>query len=337
MNDLFQDGARYNSIGPWLKNYFGRRMVKLSIDGGFTCPNRDGTLSRGGCLFCSEKGSGDCAGSRQLDIHSQMRDQISLLENKWQDFGIIAYFQNFTNTYAPVQVLREKYEMALSFPGCQGLAIATRPDCISPEALDLLTELSRRTFLWVELGLQTSKDATGALLNRQCSTADYDRAVDRLTERGIRVVTHVIFGLPGEDRRDMLDTIKHICQKKIFGIKIHMLIIMKGTGLAEIYESQLDRGIICGEKEAGGSQTGVHVGEKENFPRLSIMSKEEYISTAAEAIQLIPRDITIHRLTGDSPADLLIAPLWSSDKLSILNGINSSLKKMAALQGSLLI
>lgn len=310
---MFKDGARYNSIGPWLKEYFGARTVKLAIDGGFTCPNRDGSLSYGGCTFCSESGSGDFAGSRALTISEQMSEQIKTISNKWSDACYIAYFQNYTNTYAPAEELRTKYLEALAFPGCCGIAIATRPDCISDDTLELLAELNQKTFLWVELGLQTSNDRTADLINRQCTTAAYDDAVDRLTSRGVRVVTHVIFGLPGETHSDMIETVRHICQKNIFGIKIHLLHIMTGTALGKEYSAQQENSPVR--------------------PLIVPMSKDDYINTVADALEIIPPDITIHRLTGDAPKDSLIAPLWSRDKKSVLNGINMELKKRGTLQG----
>lgn len=311
---MFKNGARYNSIGPWLKEYFGCRIAKTAIDGGFTCPNRDGTLSYGGCAFCSERGSGDFAGNRAFTISEQMSEQVKSISNKWSDARYIAYFQNYTNTYAPVSELRRKYFEALDFPECCGIAIATRPDCIDDDVLSLLSELNEKTFLWVELGLQTSNDRSAAIINRRCSTAAYDDTVDRLLSRGIRVVTHVIFGLPGETHSDMLATVRHICRKNIFGIKIHLLHIMTGTALGEEYLRQQDT-------------------SEANYPDIVPMLKEDYINIVADALEIIPPEITIHRLTGDAPKDALIAPLWSRDKKSVLNGINMELKKRGTIQG----
>ncbi|MGN1350939.1 MAG: TIGR01212 family radical SAM protein [Anaerovoracaceae bacterium] len=309
---MFKDGARYNGIGPWLKESFGQRIVKLSIDGGFTCPNRDGTLSSEGCIFCSERGSGDFAGDRSASITEQMDAQIRILSGKWKEFRCLAYFQNYTNTYAPAAVLREKYEEALRHPLCCGLAIATRPDCISPEVLQLLSELNQKTFLWVELGLQTARDDTARAINRCCSTAVYDDTVRRLTGAGIRVVTHIIFGLPGETPQDMLQTVQHVCSAPIFGIKLHLLHIMKGTALGHAF---------------------LHPAPFQ--PPFAVpMEKETYIKTAADALELIPPEITIHRLTGDAPRQLLLAPLWSLDKKSVLNEIRRELKKRGTCQGS---
>jgi hypothetical protein len=305
---MFKDGARYNSIGPWMKEYFGQRTAKLSLDGGFTCPNRDGKLSYDGCAFCSGNGSGDFAGDRRLSITEQMSAQAEFLYHKWNNCLYIAYFQNYTNTYASVDILRKKYEEALSYPDCCGIAIATRPDCINNDTLELLSELNQKTFLWVELGLQTSNDITAERINRCCSTAVYDDCADRLISHNIRVVTHVIFGLPGESHSDMINTVKHVCKKDIFGIKIHQLNIMADTAIGREYLTHTSDDIIP-------------------------MDKNEYINTVADALEIIPKQITIHRLTGDAPPDLLIEPRWSCDKKSVLNGINMELKQRGTLQG----
>lgn len=327
---MFKDGARYNGIGPYLKDYFGSRIVKASIDGGFTCPNRDGTLSYAGCYFCSDSGSGDFSGTRVSGdntdtlkpVHIQMDAQIVSSSKKWHDFRCLAYFQNHTNTYADVSVLREKYETALSHPLCCGIVIATRPDCINDDVLNLLEEISRKTFLWIELGLQTSNDTTAALVNRCCTTKIYDECVERLISRGIRVVTHIIFGLPGESRDDMINTVRHVCNQKIFGVKIHLLHIMKNTVLGDAFT-------YCHNTSSDNERPKEPIYSTDIIP----MSKEDYINTVADALEIIPAEITIHRLTGDAPADLLIEPLWSRDKKSVLNGINMELKRRGTFQG----
>ena len=344
---MFKDGARYNGIGPWMKEYFGGRTVKLSIDGGFTCPNRDGTLSKDGCIFCSSRGSGDFASDRRLSIAEQMLAQIEIMSEKWNSARFIAYFQNYTNTYAPVAALARRYSEALSFPGCCGLAIATRPDCLSDEVISLLSDLNKKTFLWVELGLQTSNDNTAEIINRCCKTSVYDDAVRRLTKAGIRVVTHVIFGLPGEIRSDMLETVQYACKYDIFGIKIHLLHIMKGTLLGKEYLRQHEcktnglytdhNNAACASGAAPGAAYTAAVTSScpmQYFPKIIPMEKNDYINTVADALELIPADVTIHRLTGDAPRDLLIAPMWSRDKKSVLNSINMELKKRGTMQGS---
>ena len=344
---MFKDGARYNGIGPWMKEYFGGRTVKLAIDGGFTCPNRDGTLSSDGCIFCSSSGSGDFTSDRRLSITEQMRAQVEIMSEKWRSARFIAYFQNYTNTYAPAAALKRRYSEALSFPGCCGLAIATRPDCLSNEVVALLSDLNKKTFLWVELGLQTSNDSTAEIINRCCTTSVYDDAVKRLTSAGIRVVTHVIFGLPGETRSDMLETVRCVCRYHIFGIKIHLLHIMKGTLLGQEYLSRqgtalnslyadLNNASDISDAAPGAAHA---VAQRSLYslpalPEITPMEKDDYINVVADALEIIPPDITIHRLTGDAPRDLLIAPLWSRDKKSVLNGINMELKKRGTMQGS---
>ncbi|MGI6205992.1 MAG: TIGR01212 family radical SAM protein [Anaerovoracaceae bacterium] len=322
---MYKNGARYNSIGPWLKEYFGCRTVKAAIDAGFTCPNRDGTKGFGGCIYCSEEGSGEYAGTvgkgisagekkipvpvkdfqASDDPYDQITSQLSFIEEKWSHPLCIAYFQNFTNTYAPVRRLEELYRNALSHPDCAGIAIATRPDCIGSDTLDLLDRLNHETFLWVELGLQTSDNETARIINRCCTTEEYDDCAGRLISRGIRVVTHLIYGLPGEDRKTMLESTRHICEKKIFGVKLHMLNILKNTAIEKMWRS----------------------GE------IHLMSRDEYISLVCDALEIIPREITIHRLTGDAPADLLLAPDWIPDKRAVLNGINHELKRRGSVQG----
>ncbi len=359
---MFKNGAYYNGIGPWLKERFGMRISKVSIDGGFTCPNRDGTAGTGGCIFCSELGSGDFAGMRiktgatdlsnptpdflnttavssslssetpetqsasimscaplrrAPPVAEQIDAQICALQNKWKDFRCIAYFQNFTNTYAPVSVLREKYEEALRHPRCIGLAVATRPDCLNDDVLDYLSELNRRTFLWIELGLQTSHPTTARYIRRGYPLSVYDEAVKKLTARGIRIVTHLIAGLPGESKDIFLNSVRHVVSENIFGIKLQLLHIMKHTDLAAQWQEQ--------KRKTG-----------ESFPAAPIirpLEKEEYISMIADALEIIPADVTIHRLTGDAPKETLLAPLWSRDKKSVLNGINMELKRRSSCQG----
>ena len=322
---LFKNGAHYNSIGPWLSERFGQRTFKAAIDGGFTCPNRDGTKGYGGCIFCSGKGSGEYAGivadGRSVDGRipvplrleetenalpsEQITSQLAFIQKKWKHPLSIAYFQNFSNTYAPVKHLEQLYRNALSHSDCVGLAIATRPDCISEEVLALLDRLNRETFLWIELGLQTTDDRTAELINRHCSMKDYDDCTEQLEQMSIRYVTHLMFGLPGETPEMMLRSVSEVCRKNPFGIKIHMLNVLKDTPLEKMWKE--------------GS--------------VPLMRKEEYISLVCDALELIPRQVTIHRLTGDAPLDLLCAPLWSQYKREVLNGINREMKRRGSVQG----
>lgn len=285
-----------NSISDYLKNVFGEKTVKLSIDGGFTCPNRDGTKGTGGCLFCSEGGGGDFA--------STIEDQIRLLSEKWPNARYLAYFQNHTNTYAPVHELREKYEAALAHPLISGIAIATRPDCLSEEILDLLSEINRDHFLWVELGLQTIHQKTADLINRCYDLSVYDAAVKALTDRGIRVVVHLILGLPGETRQDMTESVKYVCQSGVWGLKLHLLNVVKGSRM-----------------EAGYSDYN------------SFDSLEEYVDFVCDLLEIIPPEIVIHRMTGDAPRKILITPEWSYKKRTILNGIYAELRRRGSRQG----
>ena len=286
-----------NTIGSYLKDHFGIKVVKLALDGGFTCPNRDGSKGTGGCLFCSDTGSGDTAG----DIQSQIR----LLSDKWPSAKYIAYLQNHTNTYAPADTLRRVYEDALTgHPDIVGLAVATRPDCLSGEVLDVLEEFNRKTFMWVELGLQTIHEQTASTMNRCYGLSAFDEAVAALSERNIRSVIHLIFGLPGETRDMMLDSVRYVCSGNIFGLKMHLLNVVKNSVLG-----------------------------REHPDYVPFESMDEYINLVCDALEIIPPDITIHRMTGDAPRPILIAPEWSYKKRSILNGIHLELHRRKTWQG----
>lgn len=301
---------RINMISPWLKKYFNsKKIVKLSLDGGFTCPNRDGTKGTGGCLFCSEKGSGDMASS-VTDISSAIDSQIKLLSNKWPadkyDPKYIAYFQNHTNTYAPAEILHEKFSSALRRKDIVGLAIATRPDCLPDDVIDLLSELNRETFLWIELGLQTIHDSTAAAMNLCHCLSDYDNAVKRLSAHNIRIVTHLILGLPGETREMMLESVRYVCQRPVFGMKLHMLNIVRGSGMETSFSGYVP------------------------FETMS-----DYTDILIDALEIIPPEITIHRISGDAPRDILISPAWSYKKRTILNEIHRKMSKRNTWQGRL--
>ncbi|KHD35233.1 hypothetical protein NL50_14205 [Clostridium acetobutylicum] len=295
----------YYSLNYFLREKFQDKVFKISLDAGFSCPNRDGTISRGGCMFCSERGSGDFAGNRKFSISTQFEDIKDMMKNKWKNGKYIAYFQAYTNTYAPIKVLREKYSEAISKDGVVGLAIATRPDCLSEEVLDLIQEFSKKIYVWVELGLQTANDKVAKVINRGYDTIVFDDAVKKLRERKIDVVVHTIFGLPGEKPKDMLSTIDYVAHKEVQGIKIHLLHLMKETPLVELY----------------------------NNGQLTFMSQEEYVETVCRAITMLPQNIVIHRLTGDAPRDLLIEPKWSLKKWEVLNAIDNSMRKGNLYQG----
>ncbi len=304
MNPVFNDdlkklfgGMRYRSVSTYLKDKFGEKTIKLAIDGGFTCPNRDGTKGTGGCIFCSDSGSGEFA--------SDIEDQIRLFSDKWPRAKYLAYFQNHTNTYAPVSELREKYYAVLANPKIEGLVIGTRPDCLSEEVLDLLSEISRTHFLWVELGLQTINDKTAHLINRCYDLSVFDDAMRRLSVRGIKAVVHLILGLPGESREQMLDSVRYVSSlPELFGMKLHLLNIVKGSQMEFTYPDYQ--------------------------PFASI---EEYVNLVVDCLEIIPPEVTIHRLTGDAPRSILINPPWSFNKRTILNSINDRLNLLDSWQG----
>ena len=303
-----QGGVRYNSISDELKRQFGRKTIKLGIDAGFTCPNRDGTCGYGGCAFCSGDGSGELAAhlSTSGRISASIDEQIALMSDKWPDAAYLAYFQSHTNTYAPVEVLRTLYNAALDDPRISGIVIATRPDCLPPDVLDLLEEINIDHYMWVELGLQTIHDETSRRMGIGYSLETYDKAVEELLARGIRVVSHLILGLPGETEDMMLESVRHVCRQPLFGIKLHLMNIVKTSRL--------------------GSEMPDYV------PFASI---EEYVDLVIRCLEIIPPEITIHRLTGDVPRRLLISPEWSYRKRTILNMINRELAERDTRQGIL--
>ena len=342
---------RINSISTYLKTRFGGKVVKLSVDGGFTCPNRDGSKGVGGCAFCSSSGSGDMA-SGSGDPLADLDSQIALLSSKWPHAKYIAYFQSHTNTYAPVDVLRAKFERALSHPEVVGIAIATRPDCLPPEVVDYLTELSSRTFLWVELGLQSIHPATQQAMNLCYTTADYDAAVATLLDRGIRVVTHLILGLPGETREDMAASVRHVCAVGGFGETAGSSADAASdaiSGAASDAISGAASDAISGAASCGHAEAPGLFGLKLHMFNLvsgspmatthpdyvSFSSIEEYIDTVIEMIELVPAGITLHRISGDAPRSTLIAPEWSYRKRTILNGIHKEMRRRDTWQGRL--
>jgi len=299
------NGKRYHSLNYYLRNKFNEKVYKISLDGGFTCPNRDGKVAKGGCTFCSARGSGDFAGSRILSITKQFEDRKDMMEKKWKNGKLIAYFQAYTNTYAPVEELRSKYEEALKQENVVAISIATRPDCIDDDVLDFLTELNEKTYLIVELGLQTINDETARNFNRGYDFEVFDNTLKRLLERNIEVVAHTIFGLPGETEEDMLKTVDYIAHSGAKGIKFHLLHLMKGTKMVEQYES----------------------GE------LKLLTQEQYIDLVCRGVARIPEDMVVHRLTGDAPRDLLIGPMWSLKKWEVLNAIDKALEDNDIWQG----
>lgn len=302
-----QGGERYNSISDFLKKEFGGKTVKLSVDAGFTCPNRDGSKGTGGCAFCSEGGSGELA-AHSSSMAESVTEQIDRLSAKWPDANYIAYFQSFTNTYAPVEVLKERYYAALDDPRISGIAIATRPDCLPDDVLDLLEDINKEHFTWVELGLQSVHRETQDAMNLCYTTEDYDRAVSELKKRGIRFVTHLILGLPGETEEMMFESLHRVCDdpsKRPFGLKLHLMNIVKTSPL---YKAMPDY--------------------------IPFVSMDEYVDLAVRCLEIIPPEITIHRLTGDVPRKILASPEWSYRKRTILNAINKELVIRGSCQGA---
>lgn len=296
---------RYNSLNFFLKEKFNEKVYKVSLDGGFTCPNRDGTISKKGCIFCNDSGSGEFAGTRNKSINEQIEEQLDLISKKFPKGNVIAYFQNFTNTYGDIDSLKKIYEEALKHPRVIGLAIATRPDCISDEVLGLLEELNRKTFLWVELGLQTVNPSTAKLINRGWNLEVFDSILDKLNHLKIKSVAHIIFGLPGETEDDILKSVNHVVRKKIWGVKFHLLYVIKNTELAKLY----------------------------NQTAFKILKKEEYLELINKSIKLLNPNIVIHRLTGDGEKETLIEPKWSLNKRDVLNSIEKHLKEKDSYQG----
>ena len=293
----FKGGRRFNSISDYLKDEFGTKTIKLGIDGGFTCPNRDGTKGFGGCTFCSDTGSGE--------FSSNVDDQIRLMSDKWPNAAYLAYFQNHTNTYAPVDELRKKYFAVLEDPRIKGLVIGTRPDCLSDEVLDLLSEINETHFMWVELGLQTIHEDTANRINRCYNLDVFDKAMESLRARGIKTVVHLILGLPGENRDMMLESVRYVANKPgLFGMKLHLMNLVKGSALAGTDPDYV------------------------SFPDI-----ETYVNLVVDCLEIIPETVTIHRLTGDAPREILISPVWSFNKRTILNSINDRLNLLDTWQG----
>lgn len=297
----------YNSLNSYLKNKFGCKVYKLSLNSGLSCPNRDGTISYGGCIFCSEGGSGDFASNTILSITEQIEAAKIKVAGKIKGGKYIAYFQAFTNTYGPIDYLRKIYTEAIMHPDIIAISIATRPDCLSNEILELMSELNKIKPVWVELGLQTIHEQTAAYINRGYNLQCFEEAINNLNKIDVEIIVHIILGLPYETKNDMYSTVKYLGSKKIHGIKLQLLHVLKNTQLA--YEYELNK--------------------------FEVLSMNEYIEIVANCLKLIPENIVIHRLTGDGPKSLLIAPLWSANKKLVLNSINKYLSDNNVQQGIL--
>lgn len=296
---------RYYSWNYYLREQFGEKVFKIPLDAGFDCPNRDGSVAHGGCTFCSERGSGDFAGDRKDDLVTQFHTIKDKMHKKWKSGKYIGYFQAYTNTYAPVETLRSYYETILEQEGVVGLSIATRPDCLPDVVVEYLAELNKRTFLWVELGLQTVHERTALLINRAHDYQSYADGVKKLRKHNINVCSHIINGLPLEDYDMMMETAKEVAKLDVQGIKIHLLHLLKKTAMVKQYEKGL----------------------------LQLMKEDDYIQLVVDQLEVLPPNMVVHRLTGDGPADLMIGPMWSMNKWSVLNGIEAELKRRDSSQG----
>ncbi len=294
----------YYSLNEYLKQTFGEKVYKLALDGGMTCPNRDGTLGTRGCIFCSAGGSGEFAAQRGKSVAEQIEEAKQKVSAKSDCRRFIAYFQPFSNTYAPADRLRTLFEQAIAPDDVVALSVATRPDCLGAETVSLLGELNRRKPVWVELGLQTIHPKTAEYIRRGYDLTVYDEAVKSLHEVGIQVITHVILGLPGESRQEMLQSVRYAGERSD-GVKLQLLHVLKDTDLLLDYE-------------AG---------------KFSVLSMEEYIDLLCDCVEILPRKTVIHRLTGDGDKKLLVAPLWSADKKRVLNAINRAFRERNIEQG----
>ena len=296
---------RYYSLDYYLKETYGRKLYKIALDGGMTCPNRDGSLGAGGCIFCSAGGSGDFAGNRSLPVSKQLDTGKALLANKYSGDGYIAYFQAYTGTYAPLPKLQQQFTEALHYPGVEVLSVATRPDCLPHEVLALLKELAAQKPVWIELGLQTIHKKSADFIRRGYELSIFEQAVNELRDIGISVIVHVILGLPTESAQEMLATVRYLNSLDIQGVKLQLLHILKGTDLADLYLAH-------------------------PFP---IMTLDEYLMLLGSCISELRPDIVIHRLTGDGPKSLLIEPKWTANKRLVLNQLQSYLKTQNIWQG----
>lgn len=305
------NGKPYYSLDCYLKQTFGEKVYKLALDGGMTCPNRDGSIGTGGCIFCSEGGSGDFAekmafpGLTAPDITRQIEAAKERVKNKIKSGRYIAYFQSYTNTYAPAEYLEQIFTAAILHPDIAALSIATRPDCLPPETIRLLARLNRIKPVWVELGLQTIHEKTADFIHRGYPLSCFEASLKELKSAELTVIVHVILGLPGETREMMLDTVRYLSNAGIDGIKLQLLHILRGTKLAELYEQS----------------------------PFSTFLMDEYIDLVIDCISILPEDIVIHRLTGDGPKSLLIAPLWSANKRLVLNTMTRRFKERNICQG----
>lgn len=306
MKEYINEQHRYYTLDYYYKNKYNSKVFKVALNGNFTCPNRDGTISYNGCIFCSEKGSGDFAGDKELSLNEQFNQVKNILLKKWPKAKYIAYFQANTNTYGTLDKIKSLFEEAITLDkDIVSLSIATRPDCINSEILEYLNDLNKKIPITIELGLQTKHNSTAKLINRGYDLNTFEQCVQNLNKYNIDIVVHIINGLPHESKEMMLDTIKYLNGFNIQGVKIHSLFILKNTKLSEMYLNN----------------------------EFDILTLEQYIDVTVEQLALIRDDIVIHRINGDAPRDLLIEPQWSLKKLIIMNEIDKEMKKRNYVQG----
>ena len=298
---------RYNSLNSYLKEKFGCKIYKLALSGGLSCPNRDGTISTGGCIFCSNGGSGDFAADKMLSITEQIESAKNRVSAKIKNGKDKAYFQSFTNTYGDIDYLRSIFTEAINHPDIVALSIGTRPDCLPDEVLTLLGELNKIKPVWVELGLQTIHENTAKYINRGYTLDVFNTAVNNLNKINVDVIVHLIIGLPFESKEDILESVKYVSSMNISGIKLQLLHVLKNTPLEKEY----------------------------SLNKFEVLSMEEYVDIIAECLRYIPKSIVIHRLTGDGPKSILVAPLWSGNKKAVLNYMNKRFNELNVIQGSL--
>ncbi|MDV2594434.1 TIGR01212 family radical SAM protein [Streptococcus infantarius] len=300
---------RYNTLNDYYREIFGEKIFKVPIDAGFDCPNRDGTVAHGGCTFCTVSGSGDAIVAPDAPIRDQFYEEIDFMHRKWPEVKkYLVYFQNFTNTHDTVDVIRERYEQAINEPGVVGINIGTRPDCLPDETIAYITELSERMHVTVELGLQTTYDETSKIINRAHTYDLYVKTVKRLRELApnVEIVSHLINGLPGENHEMMVENVRRcVTDNEIDGIKLHLLHLMTSTKMQRDY----------------------HEG------RLRLLSMDEYVNIICDQLEIIPKNIVIHRITGDAPRDMLIGPMWSLKKWEVLNAIDKEMERRGSYQG----
>lgn len=306
MKDYINEQHRYYTLDYYYKTKYGSKVFKVALNGNFTCPNRDGTISHNGCIFCSESGSGDFAGDKELPLSLQFEEIKNMLLKKWPKAKYIPYFQANTNTYGPLEKIKSLFDEAITLDkDIVSISIATRPDCINDETLKYLSELNKKLPVTIELGLQTIFDETALLINRGYKLNVFEETLNRLIDNNIDVVVHIINGLPNETKEMMLETVKYLNKFNIQGIKIHSLFILKNTKLAEMYLNN----------------------------EFNILSMEEYVDITTEQLAIIRDDIVIHRINGDAPRSLLIEPLWSLKKLVVMNEIDKQMKSRNYYQG----